>query len=37
MKDKIIIILTLLLIGLMAIGIGWFIGQLVLMSMEVGG
>ncbi len=37
MKDKIIIILTLLLIGLMAIVIGWFIGQLVLMSMEVGG
>ena len=37
MRDKIILILALILIALMAIGIGWFIGQVFTMSMAVGG
>lgn len=37
MKDKILVILGLIFIGLTAIGIGWFIAQIMLMSMEVGG
>lgn len=37
MKDKIKLILLLLFIGISASGIGWFIGQIVRMKMEVGG
>ena len=37
MKDKIKKILILILFGLLALGFGWFIAQIILMCMEVGG
>jgi len=37
LKDKIKIIIALLLTGIGAMVLGWFIGQLILMQMEAGG
>lgn len=37
MKDKIKLILLLLFIGISASALGWFIGQIVKATMEVGG
>lgn len=37
MKDKIKLIIALLLTAIVALSLGWFIGQLILMQMEVGG
>lgn len=37
MKDKIKLIIFLLFIGISASALGWFIGQIAKMKMEVGG
>lgn len=37
MKDKMKIILILIALGFIALSVGWFIAQIILMCMEVGG
>jgi hypothetical protein len=37
MKDKIKLFIELMLIGLFAMGIGWFIGSIIALKMSCGG